>query len=251
MRIISFCADGIKQAAEAGFYEWLAGQDAEIVCIQGLKAEERNLRDDVYFPEGYFHYFFDSPTGENGVAIYCRQMPKAIMTGLGFGELDIQARYIQADYETVSFGSLLAPFAEQGDVAALENKAAFFDDFQAHLDKIRNKRRHFVFAGNWNIVHKKRDIEDAEAHQDMPGFLVDERRWMDDVTGRLGYCDAFRQVNLDDDEFSWIKEGQSPCRVDYQVVSNELKDLVEYAVIYKAKRFGEHAPVIVDYDFEL
>ena len=87
MRIISFCAEGIEKAAKKGFYEWVVDQDADIICVQDLRAQEYDLQDDKYFPEGYFPYFFDSPDSVNGVAIYVRQMPKAIMTGLGFGML--------------------------------------------------------------------------------------------------------------------------------------------------------------------
>ena len=45
----------------------------------------------------------------NGVALYCRTLPKAIMTGLGFSDFDMEGRYIQADYANVSVGCLLAP----------------------------------------------------------------------------------------------------------------------------------------------
>lgn len=252
MRVITFCAEGIEQAAKAGFFEWVAEQDAEIICVQDIRAEEHKLQDDVYFPEGYFPYFFDMDGGENGVVIYCRQMPKAIMTGLGFIESDIEARYIQADYDGISFGSLLLPAASD-DALSLEKKINFLDRFQVHLEKIKNKRRHFIFSGNWNIAHKVRDVANAEALEDTPGFLFEERRWFDELTGRLGYCDAFRQVNTDEDEFSWWPEDapQNAMRVDYQIISSSLKPMVEYGVIYKAKKFGNHAPVVMDYDFEL
>ncbi len=98
MRIISFSADGIQPAAENGFYDWLKDQDADFVCIQDLRCSEYDLQDNLYFPEEYNAYFFDDVDGKaNGVAIYCRQLPKAIMTGLGFADFDMEGRYIQAD----------------------------------------------------------------------------------------------------------------------------------------------------------
>ena len=100
MRVISFSADGIKNAAEKGFYDWLKEQDADFVCIQDLRCSEYDLQDNLFFPEEYNPYFFDDIDGKaNGVAIYCRQLPKAIMTGLGFADFDMEGRYIQADYE--------------------------------------------------------------------------------------------------------------------------------------------------------
>jgi exodeoxyribonuclease-3 len=112
MRIISFSADGLREAAQRGFYDWLSGQDADFVCIQDLRCSEYDLQDDVFFPRDYNAYFFDDVDGkDNGVAIYCRALPKAIMTGLGFAEFDMQGRYIQADYGSLSVGCLLAPVA--------------------------------------------------------------------------------------------------------------------------------------------
>ena len=256
MRIISFCAEGIETAAKKGFYKWVLEQDADIICIQDLKAQEWDLKDSVFFPNDYFAYFFDSPEkNTNGVAIYCKTMPKAIMTGLGFGDLDVEARYIQADYERISIGSILAPAAKAGDLQSIEHKVQFFDNLQAHLAKIRNKRREFILCGNWNIAHQKRDLQNWIDYQETPGFLLDERRWMDELTGDLGYNDAFRQYNSDADEFSWWpggdRERNDGWRVDYQIISNGMRPSVEYGAIYKNQLFSSHAPLIMDYDFEL
>ncbi|MDP4917762.1 MAG: exodeoxyribonuclease III, partial [Haliea sp.] len=103
MRIISFSADGIQNAARNGFYDWLSEQDADFICVQDLRCTEYDLRDDLYFPRDYNAYFYDDVDGKsNGVAIYCRKLPKAIMTGLGFADFDMEGRYIQADSENLS-----------------------------------------------------------------------------------------------------------------------------------------------------
>ena len=118
MRIISFSADGIINAAENGFYDWLTEQDADFVCVQDLRCSEYDLQDNKFFPQDYNAYFLDDIDGKaNGVAIYCRKLPKAIMSGLGFADFDMEGRYIQADYENLSVGCLLAPFAEPGNAA--------------------------------------------------------------------------------------------------------------------------------------
>lgn len=253
MRIISFCADGIEQAAGKGFYKWVLQQDADIICIQDLRAQEYDLQDDIYFPEGYFPYFFDSPDSVNGVAIYVRQMPKAIMTGLGFGELDIEARYIQADFEHMSVGCILAPQATKGDAKELEKKAQFYKLLQNHLSKIRNKRREYIICGSWFLAHKEADMQGSGA-TDSPGFLPQEREWLDVLYKELGYIDGFRQVNSDGDEFTyWPGENRDSggMRTDLQVLSNQLRNRIEYGLIYKTQAFSSHAPVIMDYDIEL
>jgi len=255
MRVISFCAEGIISAAKNGFFDWLKDQDADIICIQDLKAQEYDLTNDKYFPKDYFPYFFDSPEPKtNGVAIYTRVIPKAIMTGLGFTDFDIEARYIQADFDKISIGSLMVPRAIATDPKSLERKAQFLDLYQAHLDKVRNKRRDYVICGNFNIAHQHRDVQHAAAVKDTPGFQPEERRWMDELTGYLGYIDAFRLVSSDEDEFSWWPEGdrsKDGWRTDYQVVSNGLRNTVEFGTFYKNQVFSNHAPLIMDYDIEL
>ncbi len=254
MRIISFCADGIESAADKGFFDWVMEQDADIVCIQNLQTREYKLTDDKYFPEGYHPYFFEAAEENcNGVAIYCRQIPKAIMTGLGFNDFDMEGRYIQADYGDISIGSLLAPSAYPNDSAAQARKTRFFDLYYAHLNKVRNKRREFIICGNWNIAPRNIDVGNPSEAQGLSGCLGEEQQWMDNLTRELGYVDAFRQFNTDADEFTWWPDGESGngWRVDLQIVSGRLKPTVEYGAIYKTQSFSSHAPVIVDYDIEL
>jgi len=252
MRIISFSADGIKAAAKQGFYEWMADQDADFVCIQDIRCSEYDLHDDKYFPREYNAYFHDAVDSKvNGVAIYCRKLPKAIMTGLGFTEFDMEGRYIQADYERLSVGCLLAPAAKTPEEQA--RKGEFYRLFAAHLQKIRNKRREFVFCGNWNLAHHAIDVQDSGKSAGVSGFLAEERQWLDELFAN-GYVDAFREINSDGDEFSWWpdgKQGSNGWRADFQVVSQGLKYAVEYGAIYKVKAFSSHAPVIMDYDLEI
>jgi exodeoxyribonuclease-3 len=254
MRVISFCADGIEQAAERGFYDWIATQDADVVCIQDIRTEEHKLRDNKYFPPEYNAYFFDNPEGTNGVAVYCKELPKAIMTGLGFNDFDMEARYIQADFERISFGSLLAPSASIDDEKSMARKTQFFQQLHDHLAKIRNKRREFVICGNFQIAHQKKDVQDVAAATGKVGFTEVERGWMDQMLMDLGYVDAFRAAISDDDEFSWWPSGEvgsDGWRVDYQIVSQGLRKTVEYASTLKSRTFSTHGPVSVDYEYEI
>jgi len=254
MRVISLCVEGIHQAAQRGLYDWLDGQDADIICLQDLRALEPELDHDVFHPEGYHAYFFDSGVKHyNGVAIYTRKQPKALIYGLGFSSgVDMEGRYLQADFEHVSIGSLLSPSAES-EMDSQEVKIKFFDDFQAHLSKIARKRRNYIFCGNWAMAHKKMDVQNWAQHENSSGFLPHERKWMDQLFTQLDYVDAFRNVEKDPDEFTWYPDDESGggWRVDYQVVSSTLNHQIEYGAIYKTKPFSSHLPLIMDYDIEL
>ena len=253
MRVISLCADGIKSAADNGFFDWVADQDADFICIQDLGCSEYDLQADAFFPAGYNAYFFDDVNGKaNGVALYCKTLPKAIMTGLGFGDFDMEGRYIQADYGNVSVGCLLVPPGGDSGSSEQQRKSEFLDMLQGHLAKIRNKRREFVICGGWNVAHTARDVQDTERYSTRSGFLSEERQRMDEVLD-LGYVDAFREINSDGDEFSWWPDGdreKSGLRADFQLVSAGMKYAIEYGAIYKSQAFSSHAPIIMDYDLE-
>jgi exodeoxyribonuclease-3 len=255
MRIISLSVDGLHQAAQRGLYDWLAEQDADIICLQDLRCLEYETDGDVFHPEGYNAYFFDSGTKHyNGVAIYSRAMPKALIYGLGFSSgVDMEGRYLQIDFDNISIGSLLAPSAFT-DIESHEVKAQFFDDLQAHLIKISRKRRDFIFCGNWAVAPKSEDVSNLEQQKNQSGFLPEEKQWMSQLAP-IGYVDAFRQGNTDKDEYSWWPSGEQgkgdAWRTDLQICSASLKNQVEYAVIYKKQQFSSHLAVIVDYDFEL
>ena len=253
MRIISFSADGVREAAKRGFYDWLERQDADFICIQDLRCSEYDLQDDLFFPSEYNAYFFDDINGkDNGVAIYCRTLPKAIMTGLGFADFDMQGRYIQADYDDLSVGCLLAPVADDDDDAAQESKSEFYNLLGGHLQKVRNKRRDFIICGNWRVAHTAADVQNSEENSNRSGFLPDERQWFDELLDS-GYVDAYRRISSDDDAFSyWPGErGKDGWRVDMQIISEDLQYTVEHGAIYTGEEFSKHAPVIIDYDIEL
>ena len=257
MRIINLSVDGIFQAAQRGLYDWLAGQDADVICLQDLRALERELEFKPEFElDGYYNYFFDSGTPHyNGVAIYTIKQPKALIFGLGFSSgVDMEGRYLQIDYEQLSVGSLLAPSATS-ELESQEVKIKFFDDLQAHMDKINRKRREFIFCGNWAMAHTPRDVTNSEKNEQESGFLPHERQWLSQVFNQLGYVDAFRKANKDPDEYSWwpsceIGTGEG-WRTDFQVVSSSIGQRVEHAAIYKNQQFSSHLAVIVDYDIEL
>ncbi len=255
MRIISLSVDGIHQAASRGLYDWLAEQEADIICIQDLRCLEYETDDPIFHPEGYNAYFFDSGVKHyNGVAIYSRALPKALIYGFGFSSgVDMEGRYLQVDFDNLSIGSLLTPSATN-NAESQEVKARFFDDLQSHLIKISRKRRDFIFCGNWATAPTRHDVSNPQEQQQQSGFLAEEQQWMKQLP-HIGYIDAFRQGNHEHDEYSWWPSGKigegDAWRTDLQIVSASLKHKVEYAMIYKSQQFSTHLPVIVDYDIEL
>jgi exodeoxyribonuclease III len=257
MRVISLSVDGIAQAANRGLYDWLATQMADIICLQDLRALEPELDNPRYQLPGYFAYVFDSGVkGKQGVAIYTRYQPKALIYGLGFSSgVDMEGRYVQLDYPHLSIGSLLAPQAVNAETLAI--KSRFFADLQAWMHKITRKRRQFIFCGNWAVAPSRRDLENGVNHQTEPGCLPEEQQWFSQICHEIGYADAYRLVHknaVGEECFNWWPSGLrgegDGWRTDLQIISESLAPKVEYASHYHGRAFSSHAPLIVDYDLD-
>lgn len=256
MRIMTFNCNGIRAAARKGFFDWLPSADADVVCLQETKAQEHQLDDTLFYPDGYrCHYFDAQKKGYAGTALFSRSEPKTISRGLGFPLADEEGRYLQADYPGLSIASLYLPSGSASDERQAR-KVLFMKHFMEHMQSLRRKRRQFVICGDWNICHKEIDLKNWRANQKNSGFLPEERQWLDRLYDDLGWVDAFRVVNPEPDQYSWWSQrGQARAknvgwRLDYQVVTPGLRDKIVSAEIYTDENFSDHAPVILDYDLE-
>lgn len=255
MRIINFNANGIRSAAAKGFFEWLAPQQADVVCIQETKAQIHQLGDDRFHPAGYHCYYFDAlKKGYSGVALYSRERPDDVIMGMGSEEFDAEGRYIEAIYGNLSIVSVYLPSGSSGE----ERQQAKYRFLDLFLEKLRNCRqdgREYVFCGDWNIAHKPIDLRNWRSNQKNSGFLPEERAWLDTLYDELGWVDTFRRVNPNPDEYTWwSNRGQARAknvgwRLDYQVATPDLAGSVRSADVHRDSHFSDHAPVIMDYDW--
>ena len=257
MRVITLNANGIRSAARKGFFQWVAQQDADVICLQETKAQEHQLGVDVACPSGYQACYFDAQKkGYSGVALYYKRLPDRIVKGLGWPDMDAEARYLQADYGSLSVVSLYLPSGTSGPERQAV-KYRFMDGFYEILRAMSEAGRSYVICGDWNIAHKPIDLKNWRANQKNSGFLPEERAWMDKVFDGLGMVDAFRVVSQEPEQYTWwSNRGRSweknvGWRIDYQVVTPDLKGRIKSAEIYKAERFSDHAPLTMDYDWEL
>ena len=109
-RIITCNTNGIRAAARKGFFDWLALQQADVVCIQETKAQVDQLSDPVFSPEGYHCFYNDAvKKGYSGTALYSKVKPTRVITSLGWDPADSEGRYLQADYKGLSVISLYLP----------------------------------------------------------------------------------------------------------------------------------------------
>lgn len=254
MRIMSFNANGIRSAANKGFFDWFVTQDIDILCIQETKAQEHQLQDERFHIDNYQRFFFDAEKrGYSGVAIYTRIAPEQVSVGLDYPLVKREGRYIQADFDNnLSVASLYLPSGTSGEERQ-QCKFEFMDFYEKLLKKQLEEKRHYIICGDWNIVHKEIDIKNFKSNQKNSGCLPEERAWLDKLFEKWGWVDAFRVVNKEPHQYTWwSNRGQAWAnnvgwRIDYQVVSPALQKKVKAVSIYREKKFSDHAPLTIEY----
>jgi len=254
MKIISVNVNGIRAAARKGLYEWIMKEDADVVCLQETKAQMDVLQHETFNPKAYECFYVDAlKKGYSGVGLYAKRKPDKVITRLGWQTADEEGRYLQADFGDLSVISLYLPSGSSSEERQ-GVKFDFLDRFMAHLKDLKGMGRDYIICGDWNIAHTKKDIKNWRGNQKNSGFLPEERAWMDDLFGPVGFIDAFRVINQEDEQYTWwSNRGQAWAknvgwRIDYQVITPGLKDKVRKVSIYKDERFSDHAPLVIEYD---
>ncbi|MGH8113466.1 MAG: exodeoxyribonuclease III [Rhodanobacteraceae bacterium] len=264
MRIISFNANGIRSAARKGFFDWLAAQKADVTCIQETKAQEDQLTDVVFRPDGHDCFYRDAVTkkGYSGVAIYAKREPDEVLTKIGWKPFDDEGRYIEARFGNLSVVSLYVPSGTSGEerqafkFTAMKKLHNIFDTWLA-------SGRDYVLCGDWNIVRSERDIRNWKSNQKNSGCLPEERAWLNALIAdphgdgtpapEHGWLDSFRVVKPEAEEYTWwsnrgaARANNVGWRIDYQIVTPSLGRQAEACTIAREPRFSDHAPYLVDY----
>ncbi len=254
MRIITLNLNGIRSANRKGAFTWLAQQQADVICFQETRAPLALLQQAEFQLIGYHCYYLAAEkSGYSGVGICSLKAPDKIVTQLGFPLADTEGRYIHLEFGDLIVASIYFPSGTSGEARQLL-KYEFMARYETTLDKQLRSQRPCIITGDWNIAHRPIDLKNWRANQNCSGFLPQERAWLDKLFDEKGWVDAFRVVNQAPEQYTWWSarsrtawENNVGWRIDYQIVTPNLKNAIKAAHIYKAERFSDHAPLIMDY----
>ncbi len=252
--------NGLRAAAKKGYSEWLAGTDADAVCLQEVRAEADQLSAAVREPEGWHAFYAPAAAkGRAGVALLTRRAPDRVRVGFGTPEFEDAGRYIEADLPGLTVASLYLPSGEVG-TERQEVKERFLDAFLPYLVELRTKAaadgREVLVCGDWNIAHTEADLKNWRANRKNAGFLPEERAWLSKVLDPKegGYTDVVRALHPDQaGPYSWWSyrgrafDNDAGWRIDYAMATPGLADRALKAYVERAathaERWSDHAPV--------
>ena len=255
MRIITANLNGIRSAANKGFFKWLQTIQADVICLQEVKAQAADMTAEMLAPAGYVgHFHYAEKKGYSGVGIYSKVKPDCVIEGLSIDDIDQEGRYIECQFGNLSVVSLYLPSGSSG-----EERQAFkfsvLDRIMPHFAHLIASGREVVVCGDWNIAHQEIDLKNFKGNRKNSGFLPEERAWLTDLFSRVGWVDVYRKLHPETTDacYTWWSnrgaayEKNVGWRLDYQIATPNFAQTAYLTSIYKAEKFSDHAPLIIDY----
>ncbi|MDO4905357.1 MAG: exodeoxyribonuclease III [Lautropia sp.] len=253
LRVVSQNLNGIRSAARKGWFEWAAGIEADVICVQEVRAQLADMGEAMRAigpATGHFH--LAERKGYSGVGIYTRHRPAGIREGFGQAVFDAEGRYLEMDFGTHSIISVYVPSGSSSG-ERLAQKFVFMEAFARHMRDLKESGREIILCGDWNVAHKEIDLKNWRSNQKNSGFLPEERQWLTHLFDDIGFIDVFRLLDQRAEQYTWwSNRGQAWAknvgwRLDYQIATPGIATTAQRVEIYKDERFSDHAPLIIDY----
>lgn len=255
MKIISYNVNGIRSAISKDWLAWLQATDADIVCLQEIKATPDQVSDLFLIEQlGYHHYWYPAEKkGYSGTAIFSKKQPLHVEYGCGIEVYDREGRVIRADFEEVSIMCTYFPSGSSGDERQAF-KIKFLADFNQYIATLKTQFPKLVICGDYNICHRAIDIHNPKSNANSSGFLPEEREWMESFIN-AGFIDSFRHFNQDPHHYTWwsyragARGKNLGWRIDYHLVSKELEANLKRAAILPEAKHSDHCPILLELAF--
>lgn len=249
IKLVSWNVNGVRAVHRKGaLRSWLEKENADVVCLQEIKARVEQLPPDLAAPAGYSAAWNPaSRPGYSGTATWSRLRPRAVRTGFGVGRFDEEGRIVETEFEAFTLFNIYFPNGQRAE-ERLRYKLDFYEAALEAFAAARSKGRPLVVCGDVNTAHRPIDLALPEDNEDVSGFLPVERAWIDRLLD-AGFVDAFRRFHRDGGHYTWwdqrsrARERNLGWRIDYHFVSEDLAGRLREAFIRPEVSGSDHCPV--------
>ena len=245
MKLISWNVNGIRACVNKGFKDFFEEIDADIFCIQETKCQPDQI--ELEF-NGYYAYWNSAEKkGYSGTAIFTKKEPINVTYGIGIEEHDKEGRVITLEFQNFYMVNIYTPNAKRG-LERLEYRQIWEDEIRKYLLKL-NETKSVIMCGDLNVAHEEIDLKNPKSNRGNAGFTDEEREKMTQLL-HSGFVDGFRYLYPNKtDAYSWwsymgkAREKNIGWRIDYFIVSQDIKTKIEEAIIYPEIMGSDHCPV--------
>ena len=254
MKLLCWNVNGIRAVMKKDFLPFLEAEDADVLCIQESKIQEKQLTPELINPLGYYStWAFAEQAGYSGVTTFSKVKPKSVQIELQNGRHDNEGRLVLTEFEGFTLVNVYIPNGGRGD-HRIEYKLDYYDEMLDMLERLRKAGHNLVICGDFNTAHTEIDLARPKENEDVTGFLPVERAWLDKFVA-AGYVDTFRHFNPDvRDKYTWwsYRSGARPrnigWRIDYFFVNEEFLPKVKRAEILDQVMGSDHCPLLLELD---
>ena len=254
IRLLSWNVNGLRAAYKKGFLDWFNSEQPDIMCLQETKAMKEQLPSELQDVAGYHTYYSSAEKkGYSGVAVYSKEKPLDVKTGIGIEKFDSEGRFLILEYKNFVLFNIYYPNGK-ARAERLKYKMDFYEAFLEYANALKRKGKKIVVCGDVNTAHKEIDLARPKQNQKTSGFLPEEREWIDKFLND-GYLDTFRMFNDEPENYTWwdmvtrARERNVGWRIDYFFISESLKKNIESAFIMKDVMGSDHCPVGIELKF--
>jgi len=251
LKIISYNVNGIRSAIQKGILPWLPSTNADIVCLQEVKASLDQIEKSVFEEMGYSVYWMPAEKrGYSGVGILSKRKPDRVVYGCGISKYDAEGRVLRIDFYDFSVVSAYFPSGSSG-----EDRQAFkmewLADFMKYTQNLKLTIPNLIISGDYNICHHPIDIHNPVSNKNSPGFLPEEREWLTQFIGS-GFIDTFRFFNPTPHHYTWwsyragARKKNLGWRIDYHMASVSLQKRLKRAAILSQALHSDHCPILLE-----
>lgn len=245
MKLISWNVNGLRACVQKNFIEKFEKLDADIFCLQETKLQEGQIDLDL---QGYSQYWnYAEKKGYSGTAVFTKKKPLSVQYGIGIEEHDHEGRVITLEFEEFYIITVYTPNS-QNELKRLDYRMKWEDDFRKYLLSLKEKKG-VVVCGDMNVAHKEIDLKNPKTNHHNAGFTDEERGKMTELL-ESGFTDSFRHFYPDKENiYSWwsyrfkAREKNAGWRIDYFLVSDNMKDRMTDAKIHTEIMGSDHCPV--------
>ena len=245
MKLVSWNVNGIRACVQKGFEETFKTLDADIFCIQESKMQAGQL--DLGL-DGYYQYWnYAEKKGYSGTAIFTKQEPIQVFYGMNMEEHDQEGRMITLEFDPFYMVTVYTPNS-QNELARLDYRMQWEDAFRNYL-LLLNEKKPVIVCGDMNVAHREIDLKNPKTNRKNAGFTDEERGKFTELL-KSGFADTYRYLYPDTEEvYSWwsyrfsARAKNAGWRIDYFLVSDNVKDRIQEAKIHTEIMGSDHCPV--------
>ena len=193
MKIATFNINNVNRRLPV-LLAWLAEAAPDVVCLQELKAEDRQFPLRALTEAGYGAVWRGEKSW-NGVAILARGVDPVLTRDSLPGDTDdTQSRYIEAAVGGVLIASLYLPNGNPQPGPKFTYKLAWFERLIAHAAGLIELGVPVVLAGDYNVVPTAFDMYATRSYVDNALLRPESRAAFVRLLGQ-GWTDALRHLH--------------------------------------------------------